>query len=54
MRIRPAIIIPAILALGIAGAALSVAEISAAATHASTVQVQETTTITAPGIMYHG
>jgi hypothetical protein len=54
MRIRPALIIPAILALGIAGAALSVTEMSAAATHASTVHIQHTANITNPGIMYHG
>jgi hypothetical protein len=54
MRIRRAIIIPAILALGIAGAALSASEIAAAATHASSVHSQETTTITSPGVMYHG
>jgi hypothetical protein len=52
MRIRPVIIISAILALGAAGAALSATEISAAATHSPSTHVE--VTIANPGVMYKG
>jgi len=53
MRVRPVIIISAILALGAAGAAFSAAEIAAAATHAPAVHVRITDTVESPSVMYH-
>jgi hypothetical protein len=54
MRIRPAIIISAFLALGIAGAALSASEISGATTHATSFQVHMIASSSNPDIMYKG
>ena len=54
MRIRRALIIPAILALGVASSALSGSAMAAATGHASSVQVQATAVASAhPGIYYH-
>jgi hypothetical protein len=54
MRIRPVIIISAILALGAAGAAMSASEIAAATTHATNAQVEVTASSASGSIMYHG
>jgi hypothetical protein len=56
MRIRRVtiIIIPAILALGVAAAAMSGSESSAVARHAPSVRVEVPVVTTDPGIMFHG
>ena len=55
MRIRrPAIIIPIILAAGVALAALSGSEISAAARHAPSTRVEVSTVASNPDTMFHG
>ena len=55
MRIGRAIIIPAILALGVAGSVLAGAEMSAAAASTPSVHVQQVTAASAaPGTFYHG
>jgi hypothetical protein len=55
MRIRrPTLIIPIILALGVAAAALSGSEISSAARHAPSTHVEAPAQVSAPGIMFHG
>ena len=54
MRIRRALIIPAILALGVAGSALSGSAMAVATGHASGVHVQAAAVASAhPGIYYH-
>lgn len=53
MRIRPVIIISAILTLGAAGAAMSASEIAAAATHAPSAHVQMVASPASGTIMYH-
>lgn len=53
MQIREAIIIPAILVLGLAGASLSGSEIAAAVGHATSVHTQATATVAAPLTVYH-
>jgi hypothetical protein len=54
MRIRRSIIIiPAILAFGVAAAAAAGSEIAAAASHASSAHVQTVTAVSNPGVMYH-
>jgi hypothetical protein len=52
MRIGRVIIIPAILALGVAAAALSASEMSATASHASTVHVEASVSAN-PDTFYH-
>jgi hypothetical protein len=55
MRIRrPTIVIPIVLALGVAIAALSGAEISAAARHAPSTHVGVSVVETSPNVMFHG
>ena len=55
MRIRrPTIIISAILAAGVAMAALAGSEISAAARHAPSTHVGVSVVDTSPNIMFHG
>ena len=55
MRIRrPTIIISAILASGVAVAALVGSEISAAAHHAPNTRVEVSVTVTSPKVMFHG
>jgi len=54
MRIGRAIIIPAILALGVAGAVLPGAEIAVAASHAPAVQLHVTHHPMITGTYYHG
>jgi hypothetical protein len=53
MRIGRAIIIPAILALSVAGSVLAAAEMSAAAEHAPSVHVQETASSGGALVHYH-
>jgi hypothetical protein len=53
MRIGRAIIIPAILALSVAGSVLAAAEMSVAAEHAPSVQVQETASSSGALVHYH-
>jgi hypothetical protein len=53
MRIGRAVIIPAILALGVAGSVLAGAEISAPAVHVQTVKVQTTVAVAIPVVHYH-
>lgn len=54
MRIRrPTIIIAAILALGVAAAAVSSSEIAASARHAQRTDV-EVSVVSNPNTMYHG
>jgi len=53
MRIGRAIIIPAILALGVAGAVLPGAEIAVAAAHTPAVHVHTTTYPIVTGTYYH-
>ena len=53
MRIGRAIIIPAILALSMAGSVLAAAEMSAAAEHAPSVHVQETASSAGALVHYH-
>ncbi len=52
MRVGRAIIIPAILALGVAGSVLTASPISAAATHAASAHVQVTASSAAPAVLY--
>ncbi len=54
MRIRRAIIIPAILALGAAGSVLSASGMSVAAGHAPSAHVQAAGSSATPDIYYHG
>jgi hypothetical protein len=55
MRIGRTVIIPVILALGVAGTVLADAEMSAAAAATPSVHVQQlTTTIVSPLMRYHG
>lgn len=54
MRIIPGIIIPAIVALGVAGSILSGAEISVAAQHAPSVHAHVVALPGFPAIRYHG
>jgi hypothetical protein len=55
MRIRrPTIIIPIILALGVATAALAGSELSAAAQHAPRTHVEVSVVGTSPNVMFHG
>jgi hypothetical protein len=53
MRIGRAIIIPAILALGVAGSILSGSAMSAATGHAPTVHVQAAAPYAGTDIFYH-
>jgi len=53
MRIGRRIIIPAILALGVAGSALVGAEISAAAAHASSAGAHVSAVSISPDTFYH-
>lgn len=53
MRIGRAIIIPAILALGVAGSILSGSVMSAAAGHAPSVHVQAAAGSTDPSLYFH-
>jgi hypothetical protein len=53
MRIGRAIIIPAILALSVAGSVLAAAEMSVAAEHAPSVHVQVTASSAAPLVHYY-
>jgi hypothetical protein len=52
MRIRRALIIPAILALGVAGSALSGSAMAAAAAHSPSVHVQAVASAN-PNTYYH-
>ena len=54
MRIGRAIIIPAILALGVAGAVMPGAEIALAAGHTAVVHLHTTTPAIVSGGFYHG
>ena len=54
MRIRRAIIIPAILALSAAGSILAGSAVPVAAAQAPAVQVLSTTSATYYGFFYHG
>lgn len=51
---RPTIIISAILATGVAIAALAGTEISAAARHAPNTRIEVSVTDTSPSVMFHG
>jgi hypothetical protein len=53
MRIRRAIIIPAILALGVAGSILSGSAMSAAAGHTPSVHVHAAASSKNPNMYYH-
>ena len=53
MHIARAIIIPAILALGVAGSALSASEMAVAAVHASGVHVQVVASSASPVTFHH-
>ena len=53
MRIGRAIIIPAIVALGVAGSVLPGAETAMAAVHTHSAHVQTTTVPTLTGVYYH-
>jgi hypothetical protein len=53
MRIGRTIIIPAILALGVAGAVLAGSEISTVAAHAPSTRAQVTVTAASPEVLYH-
>jgi len=53
MRIIPGIVIPAILALGVAGSILSGAEMSVAAAHAPSVYTHVTAASAIPSVYYH-
>ena len=53
MRIGRSIIIPAILALGVAGAALSASALPASAGQAPSVHVQATASSVSPATHYH-
>ena len=54
MRIRRVLIIPVILALGVAGSILSGSAMSAAAGHAPSVHVQGAAASANPNMYYHG
>ena len=54
MRIGRALIIPAILALGVAGSILSGSAMPVAAVHAPSVHVQAVTVSSVPNMYYHG
>jgi hypothetical protein len=53
MHIGRAIIIPAILALGVAGSVLAGSAVSTAAGHAPTAHVQVVAAAAGPDILYH-
>lgn len=53
MRIGRAIIIPAILALSVAGSVLSAAEISAGTVQAPATHTQQSTITVGPSVHYH-
>jgi hypothetical protein len=53
MRIGRAILIPAILALGVAGSVVAGAEIPAAAQHVQSVTVQTAVAVAAPAVHFH-
>jgi hypothetical protein len=54
MRIGRALIIPAVLALGVAGSLLSGPAIVAAAGHAPSAHVQAAASSATPKVLYHG
>lgn len=54
MRIVPGIVIPVIVALGLAGSILSGAEISVVAGHATTVHANVVAKSVVPGMHYRG
>ncbi len=54
MRIGRTLIIPAILALGVAGSIMAGSAMPVAAVHAPTVHVQAAAVSAAPGIYFHG
>jgi hypothetical protein len=54
MHIGRAIIIPAILALGVAGSVVSASAIPLAAGSAAVVQAQAATAHASPDVLYHG
>ena len=54
MRIGRAVIIPVILALGVAAAALAGSEMAATATHATGTQVHVSADSSNPNVMYRG
>jgi hypothetical protein len=54
MRIGRSIVIPTILALGVAASALAGAKISAAAEHAPSTHVEATAASTSPNTLYRG
>jgi hypothetical protein len=54
VRIIPGIIIPAILALGVAGSILSGAEMSVAAAHATSVHAHVAASSAVPHMKFHG
>jgi hypothetical protein len=54
MRIRPVIIVSAIIAFGAAGVAMSAAEVTAAATHVPSVYAHVTDSAASPAVMYKG
>ena len=54
MRIGRAIIIPAILALSVAGSVLTGSEIALAASHTPVVQVHGLPSSVTSGVYYHG
>jgi hypothetical protein len=54
MRIGRAVIIPAILALGVAAAALAGSEMATTATHASVAHVQVSAASSGPDTMFRG
>lgn len=54
MRIGRAIIIPAILALGVAGSVLTASGMSAAAGHAPRVHVEAAASSATTDVFYHG
>jgi hypothetical protein len=54
MRIGRTVIIPVILALGVAGSVLADAGMSAAAVQTTNVHVQQATTTASPLMRYHG
>ncbi len=54
MRIGRALIIPTILALGVAGSILAGSAMPVAAVHAPSVHVQAVTVSSVPNMYYHG
>jgi len=54
MRIRRVLIIPTILALGVAGSALSGSAMAATAGHAPVAHVQAAATSAKPKMLFHG